>query len=333
MIQGIIHSGAQKRVFRHNDVEHLEQLLKESDPKAPKIIAFESVYSMSGSIGKIKEICDLADKYGAMTFLDEVHAVGMYGPRGAGIAEREKLMERVDIITGTLGKGIIPFPPFPLYFTISPFFFLSSSFFLLFFLFFFFLSFLFFFFLSFLFLFLFFFFLAYGNVGGYIAGSTPVIDMIRSYAPGFIFTTSLPPTVVSGSLAAVRHLKRSSAEREGQQENTEIVKMRLAEAGLPFLRNPSHIVPVMVCDAETCKRASDQLLINHQIYVQPINYPTVAVGTERLRITPTPFHSKEMVDHLVDSLTTVWKDNKVRMKTIILFLFVAFYFYFYFYFD
>jgi len=316
MIQGIIHSGAQKRVFRHNDVEHLEQLLKESDPKAPKIIAFESVYSMSGSIGKIKEICDLADKYGAMTFLDEVHAVGMYGPRGAGIAEREKLMERVDIITGTLGKGIILFPPFLSISQSQP----SSAFFSSFLLFFFF-------FLS------FFFFSAYGNVGGYIAGSTPVIDMIRSYAPGFIFTTSLPPTVVSGSLAAVRHLKRSSAEREGQQENTEIVKMRLAEAGLPFLRNPSHIVPVMVCDAETCKRASDQLLINHQIYVQPINYPTVAVGTERLRITPTPFHSKEMVDHLVDSLTTVWKDNKVRMKTIILFLFVAFYFYFYFYFD
>ncbi|ORX85947.1 tetrapyrrole biosynthesis, 5-aminolevulinic acid synthase [Basidiobolus meristosporus CBS 931.73] len=271
MIQGIRHSNTQKKIFRHNDMEHLEELLKAADPKCPKIIAFESVYSMSGTIGKIAEICDLAEKYGAITFLDEVHAVGMYGPRGAGVAEHldwernvasterqaGSIMDRIDIITGTLGK-------------------------------------------------------AYGVVGGYIAGSANFVDMIRSYAPGFIFTTSLPPTVASGSMTSVRYLKDSSAERRMQQLNTRSLKSRLAQLDIPVVPNPSHIVPVLVGDAELCKKASDQLLTDYDIYVQCINYPTVPVGEERLRITPTPGHTEVMTDKLVTALTEIWERNNLK---------------------
>lgn len=271
MIQGIRHSGAKKHVFRHNDLAHLEQLLAATPKEVPKIIAFESVYSMSGSIGEINKICDLADKYGAITFLDEVHAVGMYGPRGAGVAEHldfETLsatnanvlgtaMDRIDIITGTLGK-------------------------------------------------------AFGVVGGYVAASARLVDMIRSYAPGFIFTTSLPPAVVGGALASVRHLKRSLNERKMQQLNTRLLKSQLAEYSIPVVPNPSHIVPVLVGNAELCKQASDSLLRDHGIYVQSINYPTVAVGEERLRITPTPGHTTQMMDHLVGSLRSVF--TKLNLK-------------------
>lgn len=266
MIQGIRHSGAQKKIFRHNDLEHLEQLLQSVDPATPKIIAFESVYSMCGSIGPIREIVALAKKYGAITFLDEVHAVGMYGPRGAGVAEHldfdlnaahptrgnGSILDEIDIITGTLGK-------------------------------------------------------AYGVVGGYIAASASLVDMIRSYAPGFIFTTSLPPAVVAGAMQSVKYLKVSSSERQLQQLNTRVVKSRLAELGIPVVPNPSHIVPVLLGDAAQAKLASDVLLSEHGIYVQSINYPTVPVGEERLRITPTPGHNGEMIDHLVDSLETIWQ--------------------------
>lgn len=271
MIQGIRHSNAKKFVFRHNDLRHLEELLAAVPKDVPKIIAFESVYSMSGSVGHINEICDLADKYGAITFLDEVHAVGMYGPRGAGVAEHLDFntlsatsanvpgtaMDRIDIITGTLGK-------------------------------------------------------AFGVVGGYIAGSARLIDLVRSYAPGFIFTTSLPPAVVGGALASMRHLKSSSAERRLQQVNTRVLKSLLAERSIPVVPNPSHIVPVLVGDAELCKRASDSLLADHGIYVQSINYPTVAKGEERLRITPTPGHTSEMIGHLVESLQAVF--NELGLK-------------------
>jgi 5-aminolevulinate synthase len=265
MIQGVRHSGAQKKIFRHNDMAHLEELLQSVDPSVPKIIAFESVYSMCGSIGPIREIVDLAKKYGAITFLDEVHAVGMYGPRGAGVAEHldydlnaaqpmmgnGSIMEEIDIITGTLGK-------------------------------------------------------AYGVVGGYIAGSALFVDMVRSYAPGFIFTTSLPPAVVSGALESVKYLKESTGEREMQQLNTRDVKARLGNLGIPVVPNPSHIVPVLLGDAAAAKLASDELLSEHGIYVQSINYPTVPRGEERLRITPTPGHNAKMIDHLVDSLETIW---------------------------
>ncbi len=253
MIQGIRHSGAKKLIFRHNDVAHLESLLQSVDIHTPKLIAFESVYSMCGSIGPIQEIVDLAKKYNALTFLDEVHAVGMYGERGAGITQSlsKELMSQVDIISGTLGK-------------------------------------------------------AYGVVGGYIAGSSALVDMIRSYAPGFIFTTSLPPSIVAGALASVEYLKESSSERIGQQNNTIALKHHLNKVGIPVLHNPSHIVPVLVGDAEKCKMASDRLLSKHHIYVQSINYPTVPKGQERLRITPTPGHSEEMKDHLVQALDDVW---------------------------
>lgn len=273
MIQGIRHSGAIKKVFRHNDVAHLEELLASVDRNVPKIIAFESVYSMSGTIGKVREICDLADKYGALTFLDEVHAVGMYGARGAGVAEHldhksmsatnaaipGSILDRIDIYSGTLGK-------------------------------------------------------AFGVVGGYIAGSTRLVDMIRSYAPGFIFTTSLPPAVVAGAIASVRHLKSSNVERHLQQMNARLLKSRLAECSIPVCPNPSHIVPVLVGDAELCKRASDSLLHDHGIYVQSINYPTVAVGEERLRITPTPGHTLKMTDYLVTSLQSVFKDLGLKRE-------------------
>ncbi|OBZ86405.1 5-aminolevulinate synthase, mitochondrial [Choanephora cucurbitarum] len=265
MIQGMRHSGAPKKIFRHNDMDHLEQLLQSVDPSIPKIIAFESVYSMCGSIGPIRKIVELAKKYGAITFLDEVHAVGMYGPKGAGVAEHldydlnaanpargnGSIMDDIDIYTGTLGK-------------------------------------------------------AYGVVGGYIAGSASLVDMIRSYAPGFIFTTSLPPVVVSGALASVQYLKESSAERHLQQMNARTVKSRLGNLGIPVIPNPSHIVPVLVGDAAAAKLASDELLSEHNIYVQSINYPTVPVGEERLRIAPCPGHTPEMVDHLVGSLESIW---------------------------
>lgn len=273
MIQGIRHSGAAKKIFRHNDMKHLEELLQAVDPSVPKIIAFESVYSMCGSIGPIREIVDLAKKYGAITFLDEVHAVGMYGPRGAGVAEHldydlnasrpvmgnGSVLDDIDIITGTLGK-------------------------------------------------------AYGVVGGYIAGSATLVDMIRSYAPGFIFTTSLPPAVVSGAMESVKYLKRSSTERQMQQINTRTVKSRLDDIGIPVIPNPSHIVPVLLGDAAAAKLASDELLSEHDIYVQSINYPTVPVGEERLRITPTPGHNDVMIDELVHSLDKIW--NRYGFKRV-----------------
>ncbi|KXS22315.1 tetrapyrrole biosynthesis, 5-aminolevulinic acid synthase [Gonapodya prolifera JEL478] len=257
MIQGIRHSGAKKMVFRHNDLEHLEELLQSIPKDTPKLIAFESVYSMCGSIGPIKEICDLAEKYGAITFLDEVHAVGMYGKHGAGVAEYIDQMHRVDIITGTLAK-------------------------------------------------------AYGVVGGYIAASAKLVDMVRSYAPGFIFTTSLPPAIVAGCLHSIRHLKHSPVERAGQQLNVRELKRRFEERDIPVIPNPSHIVPVLVGNAEIAKQVSDELLTRFGIYAQSINYPTVARGEERLRITPTPGHTPEMMDHLVEAICTIWEERGLK---------------------
>ena len=251
MIAGIRHSGADKKIFRHNDVEHLEQLLKAEPANRLKVIAFESVYSMDGDIAPIEEICDLARRYGALTFLDEVHAVGLYGRHGAGVAERDGVMSKVDVISGTLGK-------------------------------------------------------AFGVMGGYIAGSAAMVDAVRGHAAGFIFTTALPPAVAAGATASVRHLMASEAERARHQERVETVKRRLREAGLPVLNANSHIVPLMVRDAALCKAASDRLLERHRIYIQPINYPTVPKGSERLRITPTPFHDDASVSQLVEALLEVW---------------------------
>ncbi|WP_417623729.1 5-aminolevulinate synthase [Paremcibacter congregatus] len=257
MIEGIRHSGCEKHIFRHNDVEHLESLLKACDPNVPKLIAFESVYSMDGDFAPIREFCDLADKYNALTYLDEVHAVGMYGLRGGGLADRENLMDRLTVIEGTLGK-------------------------------------------------------AFGLMGGYITSTADIVDAVRTFASGFIFTTSLSPVVTAGALASVRHLKESQIERQIHQERAAALKEKMRAADLPVMPSVSHIVPVLVGDPVICKQASDILLDEFNIYVQPINFPTVPRGLERLRFTPSPLHTDEMVDHLITSLSSVWAQLDVK---------------------
>jgi 5-aminolevulinate synthase len=246
-------AGCAKQIWRHNDIGHLEELLARAAPDRPKLIVFESVYSMDGDLAPLEAICNLAQRYNAMTYLDEVHAVGMYGPRGAGIAERDGLMGRIDVIEGTLAK-------------------------------------------------------AFGSLGGYIAGRGAVVDAVRSHAPGFIFTTALPPAVAAAATASITHLKRSGAERAGQRAAVAATKAALREAGLPVMPNETHIVPVMVGDPELCKQASDLLLDHHGIYIQPINYPTVPRGTERLRITPTPAHDALLITQLASAMTSVWQE-------------------------
>jgi 5-aminolevulinate synthase len=257
MIEGMRHSGAEKRIYRHNDMAHLEELLRAASPNSAKIVCFESVYSMEGDFGKIGAICDLAERYGAMTYLDEVHGVGLYGARGGGVAERDGQMHRVDIIEGTLAK-------------------------------------------------------AFGVMGGYITGTSAIIDCVRSFAAGFIFTTSLPPAIAAGALAAVRHLRVSNAEREGLQSRAAKLKGLLGGVNVPLIDSPSHIVPVLVGDAALCKVVSDELLYTHGVYVQPINFPTVPRGTERLRITPSPLHTDAQMEELVGAIDTVWTALRLR---------------------
>ena len=251
MIEGVRRNGGAKRIFRHNDVAHLRQLLESDDTGAPKLIAFESLYSMDGDFGPIAEICDLAEEFGALTYLDEVHAVGIYGARGGGVAERDRLMHRIDIVNGTLGK-------------------------------------------------------AYGVMGGYIAGSAKMCDAVRSYAPGFIFTTSLPPAIAAGAAASVKYLKSGAKLRATHQERAAALKLRLRGLGLPIIDHGSHIVPVHVGDPVKCKMISDRLLSDHGVYCQPINFPTVPRGTERLRFTPSPVHTPQMVDALVRAMDDLW---------------------------
>ncbi len=257
MIAGIRNSGCEKKVFRHNDLEHLEELLAATDPELPKLIAFESVYSMDGDVAPIHEICDLADKYNALTYIDEVHAVGMYGKKGGGISDRDEAAHRITIIEGTLGK-------------------------------------------------------AFGVMGGYIAADAKIVDCIRSYAPGFIFTTSLSPVLVAGVLASVKHLKSSSIEREGQQAAAATLKQMFADAGLPVMLSTTHIVPLMVGDPVKAKKISDILLAEYGVYVQPINFPTVPRGTERLRFTPGPMHTEEMMRDLTQALVEIWERLDMR---------------------
>jgi 5-aminolevulinate synthase len=259
MIEGVRQSGLEKKIWRHNDVAHLEELLAAADRDRPKLIVFEGLYSMGGDVAPIGWICDLAARYGAMTYLDEVHAVGMYGPRGAGVAAREGAMHRIDVIEGTLAK-------------------------------------------------------AFGCLGGYIAGSANLVDAVRSYAPGFIFTTALPPAICAAATAAIRHLKTSDWERERHQERAARVKSVLIAASLPVMLSETHIVPVMVGAPEKCKAATDLLLTEHGIYIQPINYPTVPRGTERLRITPTPYHEDDLIDRLAEALTKVWRQLGLPFK-------------------
>ncbi len=257
MIEGIRHSRAEKHMFVHNSPEDLDRKLSQLDPELPKLVAFESVYSMDGDIAPIAELCDVAEAHGAMTYLDEVHAVGLYGPRGGGIAESLGVADRLTVIEGTLAKG-------------------------------------------------------FGVIGGYIAASAALCDFVRSFASGFIFTTALPPAVAAGAIASIRHLKSSNVERERHQERAATVRRRLDGVGVPHYDNPSHIVPVMVGDPVLCKRISDRLLEQYAIYVQPINYPTVAPGTERLRITPSPLHTDADIDHLVSALSAIWSDLSLQ---------------------
>jgi 5-aminolevulinate synthase len=259
MIEGVRRSGCEKKVWRHSDVSHLEELLAAEPADRAKLVVFESLYSMDGDIAPIADIVATAEKYGALTYIDEVHAVGLYGPRGGGVSERDGVAHRIDVIEGTLAKG-------------------------------------------------------FGSLGGYIAASAAIIDAVRSYAPSFIFTSTLPPSVAASAAAAVRHLKQSNAERERHQQMAKLAKHALRAAGLPVMDNPSHIVPVFVGDARKCRAASELLLERHAIYIQPINYPTVAKGTERLRITPTPMHNEGQVAELVEALVDVWKTLGLRFE-------------------
>ena len=259
MIEGVRQSKCEKQIFRHNDMAHLEDLLRAADPSRPKLIVFETLYSMDGDIAPTDRICDLAERYGAMTYADEVHAVGMYGPRGGGQAEQQGTMARIDVIEGTLAK-------------------------------------------------------AFGCLGGYITASSALCDAVRSYAPGFIFTTALPPPICAAATAAIRHLKASSFERERHQERAARVKAVLNAAGLPVMPNDTHIVPVFVGEPEKCKEATDLLLAEHGIYIQPINYPTVPKGSERLRITPTPYHADAVIDALAEALVDVWERLELPLK-------------------